>query len=91
MLDGHSFVPHYPWDDSAERASLAFSELRRASAVERECFASYWACRDRLERQDLSKLLQESQRVWQLASREYMAALSVHIVGLRAGVDCAAR
>jgi len=85
MLDDSS-VPHYPWRESAKRASLAFVELRRESAVERECFELYWACRDELVRRSLATHLQDSQRAWQLASQEYTAALRAHIACLRTGV-----
>jgi hypothetical protein len=79
-----SLVSSYPWRESANRANLAFIELRRASAVQRECFGLYWACRDDVLRTNLSARLEESQRAWQLASQEYTAALGAHVASFRA-------
>jgi hypothetical protein len=90
MLDRTTFVFRYPWDDSAKRMARAFVELRRASVVKRDCFASFSASRDAVLRRDLAEVLQGEQRVWQLASREYTAALAAHITILRADVACPA-
>jgi len=84
MLNGNSFVPHYPWDDPAQRANLAYAELRRVSAVERQCFTSFTDSQNAQERQDRAQLLTEAQRVCQVVSREYTAALAAFVTVLRA-------
>jgi hypothetical protein len=83
MLTGNSYVPRYPWDDPAERANLAYAELRRASAVERQCFTSFKDAQSAQERQERAQLLTESQRVCQAASREYLSALAALVAVLR--------
>jgi hypothetical protein len=86
MLNGDSLVPHFPWHDSANRANVAYAELRRVSAVERQCFTSFLDAQNIQERQDRAQLLTDAQGVWRLASGEYTAALTAYIVVLRDNV-----
>jgi hypothetical protein len=82
MLYGDYVVPHYPWHDPAERANSAYAELRRVSAVERQCFSSFCDSQNIQDRDDRAQPLTEAQRVWYLASREYTAALSAYVAAL---------
>jgi len=88
MLTGNSYVPHYPWHDPAERANLAYAELRKVNAVERQCFTFFRDSQNLQERQDHAQLLTQAQRVCQAASREYTAALAAFVTVLH---DNAAR
>jgi hypothetical protein len=82
MLISNSFVLHHRWDGSGERTKQAFVALRQAGEVERQCVATHRDCVDSVARPYLAALLQESQRVWQLASREYTSSLRDHIAML---------